>query len=43
MAWDLTGLAWTAFVPPGVLAFAIIPLGVSLPRPVRIHQEMTRR
>ena len=31
MLWDLTGLAWTAFVPPGVLAAMMVPLGLSLP------------
>jgi MFS transporter, CP family, cyanate transporter len=31
MAWDLTGLAWTAFVPPGVLAALMVPLALTLP------------
>jgi CP family cyanate transporter-like MFS transporter len=31
LAWDLTGLAWTAFVPPGLLAAAMFPLAMMLP------------
>ena len=29
LAWDLTGRAWTAFVPPGLLAAAMIPLALA--------------
>ena len=30
--WDLTGEAWTAFVPPCLLATLMVPLGLTLPR-----------
>ena len=31
LLWDVTGIAWSAFVPPGMLAALMIPLGLSLP------------